>query len=79
MPDALIFGEFTLLGLWPFPRATRSERNCGCFQPKASIVAKTNCLVQIIDATALSRCLDKYPDESRQRRETKPWRTLDND
>ena len=29
------------LGLWPFPRA--------------SIVAKTNCLVQIIDASALSR------------------------
>lgn len=50
MPDALLFGEFTLLGLWPFPRA--------------SIVAKTNCLVQIIDASALSRCLDKYPEES---------------
>lgn len=32
---------FARLGLWPFPRA--------------SIVAKTNCLVQIIDASALSR------------------------
>ena len=50
MPDALLFGEFTLLGLWPFPRA--------------SIVAQTDCLVQIIDSSALSRCLDKYPEES---------------
>ncbi|CAJ1432215.1 unnamed protein product, partial [Effrenium voratum] len=50
MPDAMIFGEFTLLGLWPFPRAT--------------IAAETQCLVQVIQADALRRCLDKYPDES---------------
>jgi len=50
MEDAMIFGEFTLLGMWPFP--------------KASIVAEDTCLVQVIHADALRHCLDLYPDES---------------
>mmetsp|Transcript_70855 Transcript_70855/g.125132 ORF Transcript_70855/g.125132 Transcript_70855/m.125132 type:complete len:1335 (+) Transcript_70855:87-4091(+) len=48
--DAVIFGEFTVLGLWN--------------APKASIMAKTRCKVQIITADVLRRCLDLFPDES---------------
>jgi len=50
MEDSIIFGEFTLMGIWDAPRA--------------SIVAVNTCLVQVIHQDALRQCLDLYPDES---------------
>ncbi|CAE7252369.1 cAMP-dependent protein kinase regulatory subunit [Symbiodinium microadriaticum] len=50
MEDSVIFGEFTLMGIWDAPRA--------------SIVAVNTCLVQVIHQDALRQCLDLYPDES---------------
>ena len=48
--DAVLFGEFNVLGLW------RS--------PKATVRATSNCVVKILTTSALRSCLTAFPDES---------------
>ena len=48
--DAVLFGEFNVLGLW------RS--------PKATVRATSNCVVKILTTSALRTCLTAFPDES---------------
>eukprot|EP00931_Biecheleriopsis_adriatica_P073000 TRINITY_DN47374_c0_g1_i1.p1 TRINITY_DN47374_c0_g1~~TRINITY_DN47374_c0_g1_i1.p1 ORF type:complete len:1408 (-),score=265.25 TRINITY_DN47374_c0_g1_i1:74-4297(-) len=55
MKDAIIFGEFNVLGLW---RA-----------PKATVVARSSCLFSVITQDSLAECFNEYPDESRVFRE----------
>lgn len=50
MKDAVIFGEFVILGLWKAHKAT--------------IVATTQCRVNSFSAKTLRTCLEDFPDDS---------------
>eukprot|EP00440_Ansanella_granifera_P006972 gb/GFBE01007554.1/.p1 GENE.gb/GFBE01007554.1/~~gb/GFBE01007554.1/.p1 ORF type:complete len:1418 (+),score=289.08 gb/GFBE01007554.1/:1-4254(+) len=51
MSDAVIFGEFNVLGIW---RA-----------PKATVAARSNCLFKRITPEILRECFNEFPDDSR--------------